>query len=407
MAASTSLDGGKGLFVANFNSAAVLNDIVAQAVGKDALKSIDTSNFTSVATTALDIRSDRLLYAISQVLSKTIFSVRPYSRKFKGLYQDNVAFGNHVRKLNIADSDFDNDLRYDLFDLPEGATSVDQQIVKKPNILQTNYYGQNIFTRMVTIFRDQLNIAFSNEAEFQRFITMIMTNASDQIEQAHESVARMTLVNLIAGKKAGDAGNVINLLTEYNTATGSTLTAADVYKPANFVPFVKWAFARIKTVSDFMTERSQKYHVNVTGKEISRHTPYRMQGFYMLSQFMNEVSTMVLSDIFHDDRLKLMDYERVGFWQSIDSPDSITVKPAYIDATGTVKTSSTDVAMSGVIGVLFDKEACGVTTINQWSAPSPFNARGGYSNIFWHFNDRYYNDFTENAVVFVIEDAGK
>lgn len=155
-----------------------------------------------------------------------------------------------------------------------------------------------------------------------------------------------------------------------------------------------------------MTERTQKYHINVTGKEISRHTPYQFQNLYMLSEFMNETSTMVMGDVFHDNRLELMEYERVSFWQSIDKPDSIQVTPAYIDSTGNVKVASSAVNTKGVVGVLFDKEAVGITTVNQWSAPTPFNARGGYSNIFWHFNDRYYNDFTENGVVFIIADAG-
>ena len=402
MAASTSLAGGKSPLVSNFNSVTVLNEIVKQATGAQALQNIDTNNFMSVANVALSIQTDTLLNAISQVLSKTIFSIRPYTRKFKGLYQDSQQFGNHVRKLNIADSDWDKDLRYDLTD----GASVDDMIVKKPNVLQMNYYGQNIFSRFITLFRDQLNIAFTSESEFQRFITMIMTNASDQIEQAHESVARMTLANFIAGKQSGDPNNVINLLARYNNWTGQSLTAADIYKTDNFVPFVKWAFAQIKTFSDYLTERTQKYHINVTGKEISRHTPYQMQSLYMRSGFMNDVATMVLGDVFHEDRLKLMNYETVSYWQSIDDVDGINVTPAYIDATGNVKVADSAVSMTGVVGVLFDKEAVGITTVNQWSAPTPFNARGGYSNIFWHFNDRYYNDFTENGVVFIIADAG-
>ena len=402
MAASTSLAGGKSPLVSNFNSVTVLNEIVKQATGAQALQNIDTNNFMSVANVALSIQTNTLLNAISQVLSKTIFSIRPYTRKFKGLYQDSQQFGNHVRKLNIADSDWDKDLRYDLTD----GASVDDMIVKKPNVLQMNYYGQNIFSRFITLFRDQLNIAFTSESEFQRFITMIMTNASDQIEQAHESVARMTLANFIAGKQSGDPNNVINLLARYNNWTGQSLTAADIYKTDNFVPFVKWAFAQIKTFSDYLTERTQKYHINVTGKEISRHTPYQMQSLYMRSGFMNDVATMVLGDVFHEDRLKLMNYETVSYWQSIDDVDGINVTPAYIDATGNVKVADSAVSMTGVVGVLFDKEAVGITTVNQWSAPTPFNARGGYSNIFWHFNDRYYNDFTENGVVFIIADAG-
>lgn len=384
--------------VANFNSAVILNEIVAQATGKNPITSISTSSFISVANSATEINTDALLGAITQVLSRTIFSIRPYSRKFKGLYMDSQRFGNHTRKLNIADSDWNKDQRYDLVD----GEAVDDQIVKKPNVLQTNFYGQNIFERQVTIFKDQLNIALSSEEEFQRFITLVMTNASDQIEQAHESVARMTLANFIGGKVKGDTANVYKLVTIYNDVAGTALDTATVRKPENFVPFMKWAVGFIKTISDRMTERSQKFHINVTGKEISRHTPYNKQKLYLYSELLNDIDASVMTSIFNDEYLKFADHERVSYWQSIDSPDGITIKPSYLLPDGTVKSETEDVVQADIFGVLFDEEAVGITTYGEWSAPSPFNARGGYSNIFWHFNDRYFNDFTENGVVFLL-----
>ena len=385
--------------IANFNSATILNDIVSQATGKTAITSVSTADFVSVANTAAEISTDQLLDAITQTLSRTIFSIRPYSRKFKGLYMDTLRFGNHTRKLNIADSDWDKDMRYDVIN----GNSVDDQIVKKPPVLQTNFYGQNIFSRQITIFKDQLNIALSSEDEFQRFITMVMTNASDQIEQAHESTARMTLANFIGGKVKGDADNVIHLVTKYNDVAGTTLTADTVKQPENFVPFMKWATGYIKTVSDWMTERTQKFHINVTGKEISRHTPYNKQKLYLYSEELNNIDASVMTSIFNDSYLKMADHEKVGFWQSIDSPDGINVKASYMNAAGNVVSDTESTATSNIFGVLFDEEAVGITTYGEWSAPSPFNARGGYSNIFWHFNDRYYNDFTENGVVFLLD----
>lgn len=402
MGANTGINGSSSNVIGTFNAAEVLNTIVKNATGQSDLTGVNALNFISVANTAATIPVDPLLSALTTTLSKTIFSIRPYSRKFKGIFHDNVKFGNHTRKINIADSDWQKDERYDLTD----GAAVDMYKVKKPAILQMNYYGQNIVERQVTIFRDQLNVALSSEEEFQRFITMVMTNASDQIEQAHESCARMTVANFMAAKISGykDA-TVINLLTEYNTLTGGSLKAADVYKPDNFVPFVKWAFARIKNISDMMTERTQMFHENVTGKEISRHTPYSKQKMYMNAQFMNEVSTMVLADVFHDDRYKLIDYERVGYWQNPKEPTAIHIANTARTAANGSLNSGEESDVTGVIGCLFDEEALGVTTFNEWSAPTPFNAKGGYTNIFWHFNDRYYNDFTENGVVFVIQDT--
>ena len=397
--ASTPTINQKAPSVGNFSSAAVLNEIVKQATGTKTIAGINTSDFVSVANIAAGMSADVLLNAMTQVLSRTIFSIRPYSRKFKGLYQDRERFGNHTRKINIADKDWMKDERYDLQD----GKSVDDQIVSIPNILQMNYYGQNVYSRMLTIFRDQMNIALRDESEFQSFVTMLMTNASDLIEQAHESTARMTLANFIGGKVAGDTPNVIHLVTKYNDVAGTSLTADTVKQPENFVPFMKWATAYIKTMSDLMTERSTKFHINVTGKEISRHTPYDKQKLYLFAEELNNIDATVMSSIFNDQYLKMADHERVGFWQSIDSPDGINVKATYIDTAGQIKTAEEATATANIFGVLFDADAIGITTYGEWSAPSPFNARGGYSNIFWHFNDRYYNDFTENGVVFLLD----
>lgn len=397
--ASTPTINQKAPSVGNFSSAAVLNEIVKQATGTKTIAGISTSDFVSVANIAAGMSADVLLNAMTQVLSRTIFSIRPYSRKFKGLYQDRERFGNHTRKINIADKDWMKDERYDLQD----GKSVDDQIVSIPNILQMNYYGQNVYSRMLTIFRDQMNIALRDESEFQSFVTMLMTNASDLIEQAHESTARMTLANFIGGKVAGDTPNVIHLVAKYNDVAGTSLTADTVKQPENFVPFMKWATAYIKTMSDLMTERSTKFHINVTGKEISRHTPYDKQKLYLFAEELNNIDATVMSSIFNDQYLKMADHERVGFWQSIDSPDGINVKATYIDTSGQIKTAGEATATANIFGVLFDADAIGITTYGEWSAPSPFNARGGYSNIFWHFNDRYYNDFTENGVVFLLD----
>ena len=385
--------------VSNFNSTIVLNSIIKQATGASPLTLTNTANFTSIATTSLGIGTDALLSAISQVLSKTIFSVRPYEAKFKGLMKDSVTFGNHVRKLNIGDNDWENDTRYDL----ENGKSVDDQIVSTPKILQTNFYGQNIYARHYTIFRDQLNIALSSEDEFQRFISMIVQNCSDMIEQCHETTARMTLANFIGGKVKGDINNVIHLVTKYNDVAGTTLTTDTVRQPSNFVPFIKWAFGYIGYISGMLTERSQKFHFNITGKEISRHTPQNKQKLYIFSEYLKDMNASVLSSVYNDQYLKLADHEQVNFWQSIDTPDSININAAYLKDDGTVLFDEKGTVTSNIFGVLFDEDAVGITTYGQWSSASRFNARGGYTNFWYHFNDRYYNDFTENGVVFLLD----
>lgn len=385
--------------VNNFDSIAILNNIIQQATGNTDLSLINTANFTSVATTALGIATDNLLNALSQTLSKTIFSIRPYNAKFKGLMKDSVIFGNHVRKLNIGDNDWETDIRYDLQD----GKSIDDQIVSTPKILQTNFYGQNIYSRHYTVYRDQLNIALSSEDEFQRFITMIVQNCSDMIEQCHESVARMTLANFIGGKIKGDTSNVIHLVTKYNEYAGTQFTTDSIRQPSNYVPFIKWVFGYIGYISSMLTERSQKFHINVTGKEISRHTPLINQKLYLYSEYLRDMDASVLSSVYNDNYLKWADHETVNYWQSIATPDGININAKYMKPDGSITGDSVGTATSNIFGVLFDEEAVGITTCGQWSSASRFNARGGYTNFWYHFNDRYYNDFTENGVVFLLD----
>lgn len=384
--------------IGNFSSVNILKSIISQATGKTNVEAI-SGNFVSVATITLGIAPDALLNAISQVISRTIFSIRPYNRKFAGLFVDNMKWGNHVRKLNIGDKDWELNVSYDL----EDGKSIDADIVSKPDILQTNFYGQCVYSKHYTVFRDQLNIALQNEEEFERFYTMLVQNTMDMIEQCHENTARATIANLIGGKVKGDTTNVIHLVTEYNEVTGLELDSDTVKKPENFVPFYKWAFSRIKTISGLMTERSLQYHINITGHDIMRHTPVQNQRLYLYTPEMNNVESSVFSSVFNEQYLKMMDYEGVNFWQSIKTPMGINVKARYIRSNGDIISDETGTATSNIFGVLMDEEAAGITTYGARTATTPYNARGEYMNVWWHFNDRYWNDFTENAVVFLLD----
>ena len=390
----------------------VLTAITNQATGVNNIAPVDTSSFVTVAQTALKTGYDPLTTAISQVLSKTIFSVRPYTRKFKGLNVSNQRYGNHVRKLLTLDKPFEDDDRPMLVD----GQSIDQYKVNKPKVLQTNFYGANQYQKSVTIYKDQLDSAFSSPDEFASFISMVMQNASDMIEQAHEETARATICNLISGiygaeattqtilAKANGGKRAINLLKLYNQMNGGSLKVADVFKTANFESFVKFAFSTINTIADLMTDRNTLFSSQLTNYTIIRHTPKDRMKFYLYTDFVNKINSEVYSTVFNPDFLKLVDFERVNFWQSALDPSSINNKPVALKKDGTLVNNNQGLSISNVFGVLFDEEAAGYTTVNEWSQPSPFNARGGYYNQFWHFTDRYWNDFTENAVIFYIEE---
>ena len=399
----------------SFNQlSSVLTTIMKEATGTNAqLTPVDTSSFVSVAQTALKSGYDPLSTAISQVLSKTIFSVRPYTRKFKGLNVSNQRYGNHVRKLTAIDKPFEED---DRFKLTDGA-SIDQYTVNKPKILQTNFYGANVYQKSLTIYKDQLDCAFSSPDEFASFISMIMQNASDMIEQAHEETARAVLHNLAAGiyvmeqvelsttdpAKANGGNRAVNLLKLYNEESGKTLKVADVYKAENFEGFIKFVFSTINYIADLMTDRNTLFCSQIKDYEIVRHTPKNRMKFYVYSNLINKINSEVYSSVFNPDFLKFVDFETVNYWQNPLYSTSLSGNVNILKKTGSIALAEAE-RFDNLLGILFDEEAAGYTTVNEWAEPSPFNAKGGYYNQFWHFTDRYWNDFTENAVVFYMKD---
>ena len=383
----------------NFDQvSALLNATLKQARGVDPVGEITLGNFAAVGQTLLKSGYDNLLNAISVVLSETYFSIRPYRQKFSGMYVSGQKFGNIVRKLQVVDkSAIDNDE----YNLADGA-GVDQYKISKPLVLQLNFYGGTTYSRDLPIFKNQLDVAFSNPEELGRFWSMLYQNLDDMVQQDKETEARLCLANFIGGKIAGDPDNVVHLVTKYNDISGRNLTAETVHAPENWTDFVRWMFGYIKTLSEKLTNRTQRYHINIDGKPISRHTPLDRQRVYLLSDEANMIDTTVMSQTYHNDYLKVVDFETVSYWQGVDSPGAINVKPTYLKPDGTLQQAAKAVT-ADVFGIIWDAEAMGCTVINERSQVTPMNARGGYAVRWDHYTTRWWNDFTENAIVLMLD----
>ena len=380
----------------------VLNEVISQATGKT-IAPVDTSQLVAVAQTQLMTSADPLINAVSQVLSKTIFSVRPYTEKFRELERTEQAFGNMVRKLQVCDDTFVDDDRVSLAD----GESVDMYKVRKPTIIQTNFYGQTVYEDYWTTFKDQLDTAFSSADEFGRFVSMILQNKVDRRAQAREELSRATIANLIAGTISSEDNHperVVHLITEYNAVTGSELTSANYQDAANYPEFIRWVYSRVMEISSLMEERSTLFHSTFSGKTLTRHTPKEMQKMYLLAPYKYSIQARVLADVFNPKELNGLNGTIVTYWQSIadNKRDAIDVTPSVMTSTGAVEKAE-NVKKSGIFGVIFDHEAAGTTHVNEWSSTTPFNSRGGYWNTFFHATDRYINDFTENSVVLLLD----
>ena len=390
----------------------VLNSLVKQATGQAVITASTPGEFVSVAQTALKTGYEPILNAMSQMWGRTIFSIRPYTRKFKGMEMSLDRWGNACRKISVAEQPVKDDERftypagYDAAQDPANGNgkSVDMFKLNKPDILQTNFYGQSVYENIYTVFRDNLDVAFTGPDEFMRFNSMVAQNRSDKLEQYRETIARGLLVNYIASLlEEGQADRVVHLLTEYNALTDQQLTAQSVYQPANFQSFMEFVYSRIANISRMMTERSEMFQTVINGKHVMRHTPPNRQKVYLYSKALDMFDAMVKANTFHDNYLKYTDYEGVNFWQSIETPDSISATATYTKTDGTVATGAANKEQAGIFGVIFDDDALGYAQVNAWNSLTPFNPVGGYWNDVDHVNFRTLMDMTEKGVLLLLD----
>lgn len=393
-------------------AAAILKNIADQATGTTTIAATNTADFISVAQTALKQGYDPVLNAISQVLGRTIMSIRPYTAKLRGMEFSEREFGAIARKLSLSDQDpVDNaayawPVGYDSTQTPPDGTgqSVDPWIIKKPKVLQTNFYGFDTWQDYVTIPQEQLNVAFTGPEQFAEFVSMLMTGYENKHEQYLENFKRMTLANFVAAIiDENDGDRVVHLLSEYTALTGLTLTANTVYQPANFKAFMHWVYSRIAQITSLMTERSQMFQTRITGYNIMRHTPYKDQRVYLYAPARYQAEMMALADTYHDNYLTLADNETLNFWQSIDVPGTIKMTPTYTDTTGAVKVASSEIEKGGILGVIADREAFGVAELRKDVMATPINPRGHYSNMWYSSVLRAFNDNTEKGVVLLLD----
>lgn len=381
---------------------AILTEINKIATGQESSTPIvDTSTFTSVAQATLLTGTDNYTKAISQVLGRTIFAVRPYDAPMRNLQVTGDDWANHRRKINFCDSDPVTDKAWALTD----GQSVDMYEVHKPKVLQTNYYGQTNYSRVYTQPDTQMEAAFKGPEELAQFWSSFVLHLSNQIETDRRNLAANLMANHLTGMTVTNPDSVVYLLDEYNAQQGTDLTVQDVYKEANFPGFAAYAYGRINDISRLLKERSIKWHQNWTiggiKYDLMRHTPYDRQHLYLYSGTQSQIDAKVIPQVFHDNLLKYRDAELITFWQNLDKRDQISATPVVTTTAGVAKKNAA-VQLSNVFGCLLDFDTIGYTPRLSRIVPTPMNARGLYTNFWYHYGWSWYDDFTENAVLFLM-----
>lgn len=391
-------------------SSTLLTSLMEMMTGESTIAVTDESDFIAVATTVLQQGYDQLNTAISQLLTKSIYVSRAYNMIYPSIERDSQEWGGIVRKVTILDVDLMDD---EAFNLVNGQPGANPFITQRQGAVQFNFYGGNVKELVVTFTEDQLKQAFSSSADFGSFMAAASQNLINQINQKTEAESRATVNNFIAAVLNQDndgSGRVIHLITEYKAATGNTtITSANYLSNAEFEPFAKWVYGRLNTLKRFMAERSKYYHREITTYNgvalphpIVRFTRDGDMNIWLLSEFMDQVNASALSGIYNEQLLEIGSFERVNYWQSIDDPSSIKIEANELLQDGTCQKTAAAVEETGIIGILFDRDALGITVIDE-GVRSIENPRARYFNNFYNWTTRWYNDQTENFVVLVLD----
>lgn len=390
---------------------AIMNELVAQTMGAESeLKVFDSTSFVSVGAKLLSFGTEKTLNALTEMFAKTIFSVRPYKSKFNILESDNRLWGSITRKVTALYKELEEstDNNTDIATPLTNGESVDPWVINKPEVIETVFIGTNVIQKSITNFtQSQLNVAFSSESEFVAFLGLIATEFENELEKTFESEKRGTVLNTIGATIK--TGLYKDLADEFNK-TYSTSYTRDELLTTYFENFAKFVIATIEKDSNMLEEFSFNNHLSIDGyAKIPRHTPKTEQRMLFYEPFFIDIKANVFTSLFHPELLKIGDYEKVNYWQNINEPTKVSVKPNYIDSDGESVGTSSDEAVTSdyVLGILYDTQSMGWTNIFEMTATTPINARGLYYNTFYHSQSKPWLDLTENIITYVIGEGGE
>lgn len=411
-----------------------VNAIAEEMFGQNGtITAVDESTFASVGESILNAGTENVVNTLSLVASRNIIAIRPYKAKFALLNAlDSGVFSNRIRKISYYAKNAvptgasntqlygenlmmgaDNGVHFDS-STPPVQMSVESMWLQSAPVTWQFWFGGGVeWQYPYTLYENQLKQAFRSPSEWTDFLNGFLVSVANDIETEKEAFSRLTLLNAIAG--VIDMGSdmpesSVNMTTVYNAAVGQSYTTAQILQ-SHFDDFLGVFVSTVKTISDMMENRSVLYHwsptktVNGVSYVLPRQTKKADQKMLMVSKFWNDAEARVLPAIFNDQYLKLENFEKVDYWQNINDPFAISVTPAIPDTSDpTEQTAGNAVALSYVLGCLFDRDALMVDFQLEDVASSPLEARKHYRTIWNTIRKNPIWDATENFVVFYMAD---
>ena len=366
----------------------LMNDVTKEVLGETAVVNEDLSNVVDLGDQISNLNLlDHYVKSLVDHIGKMIFVNRPYSGSAPSLLMDSWEYGSILEKVT-----------YD--GLPEATENERWELEYgeeyNPNIFTQPKVSAKFFDKRVTFevpmsFAErQVKSSFSSAAQVNAFFSMIYNAIEKSMTVKTDGLVERTINNLI-GETLADANagvRSVNLLAGYNTQYGTSLTAKQAIMTPEFIRYAAYMF---KLVSDRMVKISTLF--NAGGKE--RFTPKDMQKIIMLSEFKTAADVYLQSDTFHNEFTKLPNADEVAYWQGSGTAYDFLSTSAI-----NVKTAGGEtVAQAGILGVIFDRDAAGVSNLSK-RVTTDWNAKGEFWNNWYKFDAGYFNDLNENAVVF-------
>lgn len=367
----------------------LVNDVAQQTMGESALTASDTASLVAMGNAILSssTNTEAFIDTLVQRIGKTMISYRPYKSQLGLMAVSDMTMGAIMQKIKVKMPTAVEDVTTQLID----GQSIDQYIVSKPRATQKLFVKRTPFTFYVTIQKKWLREAFTSEVAMGSFISAIYGEIENALELSQENLARLCMANFMASISES-TNRVINLVTEYNALvlTSEQVTAANALVNESFL---RYALGRMNNISKKMKTMSVLYN---DGTE-TRHSPEGDQRFVSLVDFQTALETQVQWAAFHEQYVKKQNGIEVPYWQAAQSPMNIDL---IIEGDDPEQEEST--TLSNIVAFIHDRDALGTYRKEVEVATTPLNARGLYTNQFWHMNDLYFNDVSENGVIFTL-----
>lgn len=380
--------------MANVNQIySMVNDAAAEALGTQAITAKDTGTLVSLGDVVLssDVNKEQFYKALVDRIGRTVIAVREYRAKDRSVKRDEMEWGAVYQKISykwkdaVENPSWETDTQANPFDVEIGTEAVQKLF----SVIGTYSYEDSIPDY-------QLFTAFTSASAMGAYISGIYTNMSNALEVAEENLANLAVATNIAGVFAkGKDTQKRNLLAEYNVLNPeAALTTATALMDLGFL---KYATREIKTVIDNMSTMSTLYN----SENMPRHTPTDKQVVEVLSLFASASDTYLQADTYHNDLVKLPNYEKVVYWQgsgkgfAFNDVSAINISNEKIDEAPVSKT--------GILAFVHDYDSV-ASIIYRRRSHSIYNPRAERFNIFEKADKGYAVDLSENAVVFYIAD---